>query len=134
MSLPSSGVQEGATVAPAANEPPIGEMLAQHSFRNVAAGGKDALVESIFTMYERIHGAQDALQCIENDRCLLVGTFLELHSDYQKSLWSKVASLSIGKPLTRSLIKEGLLLFHEKELFALLGIALHSYLHDHGRE
>ena len=113
----------------------IGERLAKHSFTGIAIDGKEDLVETIIQFYEYRQasigeGTENAMECLENDRCLLVGFNIDLKRKAHKQLWSDVANMSLGKPLTRQLMRKCLLELREKELFALLGIASQNTLKE----
>ena len=110
----------------------IGDRLASHCITGVADGGREQLVDTILDWYEHrqalLNDNENAMDCVENDRCLLVGYFIDLTDKSHKALWNDVAAMSLGKPATRARMRSCLLELKEKELLALLGIAVQSTL------
>ena len=110
----------------------IGDRLASHRITGVAEGGRERLVDTILDWYEHrqtlLNDGESAMDWVDNDRCLLVGYFVDLTDKSHKALWGDVAAMSLGKPATRARMRSCLLELQEKELLALLGIAVQSTL------
>ena len=110
----------------------LGARLARNQITGVAIGGRAQLVTSILNWYEyrakRDGELEEAMANLENDMCLLVGFRCDLMNENKTKalrLWDDVAALTLTTPtLTRELLYSTLMKFREKELFALLGIAV----------
>lgn len=110
----------------------IGDRLSRHSIQGVAEGGREQLIDTIIGYYQvranQSRQPDEAMNNLENDLCLLVGYRCDLMANADITalqLWDEVLGMTVKETtLTPKLMRASLQRVHEKELLALLGIAV----------